>query len=983
MEIPQDRADQPPPAPQSTTAIPEPSKDILPARSGVFSSGTAIRFTLLVLFIGAGGTWLWWADYSWLWAIAAVPGGGRNDWLTLCPEAVGVDPNRPGSSSIGPPARAFIQSCEARHGIVSPHAWMFAGTTTVFALASLIYFFGPIWRSRRGRLLRIDLQGRDDLSTQLNELVATAGLSRPPRFAIDPRPGAASAVVFGRLGRYTVCLDAGLIASSGTDPGVLRTVVLHELAHIRNRDVDITYLTVALWRSFLLCVVLPHVVLAMYPAFTGPYFPTITEFWRHDWPVLLRSLISAGALTAGTYLARSDILRTREFYADADSAHQTGSTAKDRQHQPVTPEPIVWQRFLDLWKTHPTDAQRSAALEDRANLFAVSSMPMLLTGVTALMADQASSKLLEEFGPSHTILVIEGLPALLSVTLVVAVAGVLLWRAVAYAVLTGRAVPSGRFAGLWLGTGMALGELATFRSTDKNVLLPRHPEAVVLLVVAGAVFAWWTTQSADLWIRRWRGRSLRPVQLLGLTAGLFVFGIWYWYWTGFGWFLLNGIPRGDVPIAPSNPAWFELLTERASGPVAFVGAVVFVMFPLTACLFRPMPQPARWARRAGRRARDRVGPLNVTGLRIAAVGAVAGGVLGCLAVATVSAAVHAGMPVLAELNPTWRMGFYRMWLTLGLTAAVTVTATLTAAIARHRRLTIALAAAGGAALIGLVFLALLAGIDGCDGPLRVMTSTCAWRPKAGWGMATIQVPFVLGLGIQGAAIGALAGAASTDLARRWLPRPPEVDSPAPVPALQPDSMTVRRLTVLAACALTAVLVFGTEQNLWSTMSRWKNTISELSTNTLASSDMPWARQDTIADDVHAWMVVGGGTILTTFDRDLGRNIQTLVAALQSIKDAAGQTATWASPDNGLLRVCKAIVHLPDKAYSFIPIPDYVAQAAWSTVLMDITQAGTDCLQSTQAGHDDDALLKAAVQEVIDAWNTIPILTQRITSDLSR
>ncbi|CAM5305805.1 hypothetical protein SALBM311S_08552 [Streptomyces alboniger] len=45
-------------------------------------------------------------------------------------------------------------------------------------------------------------------------------------------------------------LNQGLLIKGRQDPEFLRTIVLHELAHVRNRDVDVTYLTVALALAF-------------------------------------------------------------------------------------------------------------------------------------------------------------------------------------------------------------------------------------------------------------------------------------------------------------------------------------------------------------------------------------------------------------------------------------------------------------------------------------------------------------------------------------------------------------------------------------------------------------------------------------------------------------------------------------------------------------------------------------------------------------
>ncbi|GII91932.1 hypothetical protein Ssi02_21630 [Sinosporangium siamense] len=64
-------------------------------------------------------------------------------------------------------------------------------------------------------------------------------------------------MAFGRAGRRSVRLDAGLVRTFSTDPAGFRAVVLHELAHLGNRAID---LTIAVWRAFL-PVALPVVLI--------------------------------------------------------------------------------------------------------------------------------------------------------------------------------------------------------------------------------------------------------------------------------------------------------------------------------------------------------------------------------------------------------------------------------------------------------------------------------------------------------------------------------------------------------------------------------------------------------------------------------------------------------------------------------------------------------------------------------------------------
>jgi beta-lactamase regulating signal transducer with metallopeptidase domain len=51
----------------------------------------------------------------------------------------------------------------------------------------------------------------------------------------------------------------GLLALRLDDHARFRTVVLHELAHVRNGDVTVAYVTVTVWRAFVPLVLLPYV----------------------------------------------------------------------------------------------------------------------------------------------------------------------------------------------------------------------------------------------------------------------------------------------------------------------------------------------------------------------------------------------------------------------------------------------------------------------------------------------------------------------------------------------------------------------------------------------------------------------------------------------------------------------------------------------------------------------------------------------------
>ena len=47
-------------------------------------------------------------------------------------------------------------------------------------------------------------------------------------------------------------------------PADFDAVILHELAHIKNRDIDQAYLALAIWRAFVVAALLPLAVLLIF-----------------------------------------------------------------------------------------------------------------------------------------------------------------------------------------------------------------------------------------------------------------------------------------------------------------------------------------------------------------------------------------------------------------------------------------------------------------------------------------------------------------------------------------------------------------------------------------------------------------------------------------------------------------------------------------------------------------------------------------------
>lgn len=950
---------------------------VAPVDARVLGAGTTLRFALLLALILTSSVSM---------LSTMVPGSSdKADRYFQCKLAAGFDPADavPDASTIRRGSDALASCMAGHHSAVLP--WTLLTTGLVLTLAFAIYWLLPAWKSRGGRLVPVDSLPAGELRDELQGLVRTAGLSRAPRFVVDPVAATPSAVVFGRLRRYTVCLHGGLLARRATDPDGFRGVVLHELAHIRNRDVDVTYATVALWRAFLIGVLVPYLVRTVYPTLGQAPFSASLALWQEQWSLGLRGVFRTAVLVTMVYLIRADILRTREIYADVDAAGW-GAGPKGWQHSADHERqrgPAV-QAFLDLWRTHPRWADRRKSLVDPSALFGIGALPMLLTGTAAIPAADQLGTLTRELGVT-----LSSSDAWLMAALVTGIAGVALWRAVAHAVLTSRPVPSGVRAGLWLGTGLAVGELLTFRTAGPG-WLPARPEVVLVLVIGVAVLTWWVTQCAELWIRTSRGRSIRPIHLLGLLATFSVFGTWFAYWMGGAYLLMGGplwspeemLNRNLADIgfswtqwAAAVPALYTLLLPHvialANDPLVFAGAGVLWLFPLAAWMRRPVTHPPPWMRSALSQRQDHEAPgEHLPSLRRITRAAAIGGALCCAGAALVMWGLHTLQPPRGQRTPIWIM-IYLSWLNMVLVAGACVAAACVAALAHRYRLVFALGAAGGAVLIGLTGQFLLAATDGCITPIAVLLYSCSWHPCAAWSVVTMLVPFVLGLGMYFAAISALAGATLArlvgQLTRHRRGRVEHRDQHSEGTAAQPISaisMVGRRVCVGTACAAVVALMANTAANYW----QLGSTAADPAPVSSASSQTP---ASTVKQQVQAWRTVGGATLMADLKSDF---VALTNAAAASAAAAAAQGREYATVETAVFGpICADVEEHAKKAAAFMPIPDARAQPLWESVVSNSERGGADC-QRALTQRDSD-LYRTALAELLAAQKAYRQLQQ--------
>ena len=602
--------------------------------------------------------------------------------------------------------------------------------------------------------------------------------------------------MFGNWRNRTVNLHAGLIVRRRADPDGFRTVVLHELAHIRNGDVGIAYATEALWRAFAVIVLLPGIALRLYPWPNVRGLGAAVELWRTDWQPNLRGLLTLVILTSLVLLARADVLRTRELYADLDATRWSGA----RSLLGVTTEPgpgpgsrrppAIARRVAALWRTHPAWSERDESLLAPAVLYGVRATTMFLTGVAAITV-------VREFGfiwRSSPFSDVERLSAWIIAALITGIAGVALWRSIAHAVLTDGQVPTGLRSGAWLGFGLAVGELSTFPNTG-NAWLPPAPYVLLLLVAGSAALMWWAARCAEVWIRTCQGRSLLRVHLLGLTAMFAVFGAWFEWWYTSGSLTLAGDVYFDTDtriaaglLTDGSAAQQEMtqsflpalatVVEIVRSPTLSIGAVLLLLFPLGAWLRRGGgTQVPPWVRRAlpGGDFSTHSWPGLPPLLRALLPGA-AGGALAVCAVTAVQLWLH------TRLDPTAHTSLSVLlvvvWSDLALCAVAGIVAVLTYWRAPRYPLPMALISAGAAMLIGLTGTFVILSTQGCVPPLATLGTVCGWKTGPAWLIThTFIAPMTIAFGPYAAAVVLPAGLALRAATARCGGRRPEDEPP--------------------------------------------------------------------------------------------------------------------------------------------------------------------------------------------------------------
>jgi Zn-dependent protease with chaperone function len=402
-----------------------------------FPSDTTLRFVLLVIFVVCGSGKLY----------RLFGEDGRTDHSALECMSRNVSKLSRISTLTSDENGRFISSVvdclgTMRHGVW----WSIGGIFLTIVTAAIFYWLYPVWKLRSGRLERLSSSDLPEVVHELLDICQAASLPNPPIFVWNP-VAAGLPLAFGRGGKYYVALSGSFIARYFyRDRHAFRAILLHELAHIRNGDINKTYLVVTLWLAFLTTTIAPSLLIALW---------FLTNFYSSDAiGIIVYGIIWTGVVT----LSGLAVLRTREYYADVRASVWSKASHVDRVLAELPT--IVGKGWRRYFRFHPGSTERRQIVEDPSQLFRLSYFDAFGIGIAAWSIVEVLRNSMLTFFPKGQwegfaflglILVI--LPAMVLVFAVGAI-GIGVWRGAFASLLKGNQ-PYKR-AG-WLGAAFVAG----------------------------------------------------------------------------------------------------------------------------------------------------------------------------------------------------------------------------------------------------------------------------------------------------------------------------------------------------------------------------------------------------------------------------------------------------------------------------------------------------------------------------------------------
>lgn len=236
-------------------------------------------------------------------------------------------------------------------------------TVATLAVAGVVAVAGvaafPVVRRSRRRLGAVP--PALGMQPAIAEQWSLVGVSTVPEVVWDPRRVGGAAEVWWRPGRYEVELSPGLISAVRKKTPQALTVLRHEGAHLRNRDVALGSIANGALLAFALAAVVPFLVVLFW--FDGPRSTIVTALLR---------LTVVGVVIV---IARAATLRSRELDADARAATVADVDLAAGQHSDE--RTTMWHSLV---AHHPSPVRRQRCIDEPLRLLDVRVLDGFIAG---------------------------------------------------------------------------------------------------------------------------------------------------------------------------------------------------------------------------------------------------------------------------------------------------------------------------------------------------------------------------------------------------------------------------------------------------------------------------------------------------------------------------------------------------------------------------------------------------------------------------
>jgi Zn-dependent protease with chaperone function len=498
--------------------------------------------------------------------------------------------------------------------------WALLGVCALIVVAGVIFLAQPRWYCWRKDLTELAGPDTADLVARLEGLRERAGTG-PVVWLLQPLNDRLSAFAFGLPGRRRVAVTGGAAIAAVKKPAEFDAVVLHELSHIKNRDIDQTYLALAIWRAFMVAALLPLAVVLIVSRVLG-------EPQLLIWRIVVLALI--------VYSLRNAILRSREFDADARARQLDPAIALDAVFADLPAR--AGRRAWHLGWTHPSGQQRAAALRDPAPLYRFGFWDGLSIGLVAALGATAAHEIVTLL--STTVGIHWAVPAIVFAAFAGPALVVAMWRRQLREPDTG--LVKGWAAGLGVGLGLALGPVLAPMAAYDRALAPDHASlasfGVLAVWIAGVVvvfapFPVWVGHWADAWQQRGDTTAPRVPARGAMVAAAAA----AWAVMAVGLYLLLENVTGILGQSNAADAWHGL-PEYLRGTAIVIGQAWSGW--LVVLLVVGMPLAATVAYRRRRRPGDAADPADTTARHRRWLVPVLAGLAGCLATIALMLAIN-------------------------------------------------------------------------------------------------------------------------------------------------------------------------------------------------------------------------------------------------------------------------------------------------------------------------------------------------------